>query len=82
MGRAPYLHCETQQTHELHTLRRVAEDPDSNPNRQRTAVPLSQGGLFAHIRAMTIQLTFQGLLDALAEVPHDAIVKLAGFGSP
>lgn len=27
------------------------------------------------------QLTFQGLLDALAAVPQDAIVKLSGFGS-
>ena len=31
--------------------------------------------------SMTIQLTFQGLLDALAAVPQDAIVKIAGFGS-
>lgn len=30
---------------------------------------------------MTTQLTFQGLLDALAAVPQDAIVKLSGFGS-
>ena len=30
--------------------------------------------------SMTIQLTFRGLLDALAAVPQDAIVKLAGFG--
>lgn len=30
---------------------------------------------------MTTQLTFQGLLDALAEVPQDAIVKISGFGS-
>jgi len=30
---------------------------------------------------MTTQLTFQGLLDTLAAVPQDAIVKVAGFGS-
>jgi hypothetical protein len=30
---------------------------------------------------MTTQLTFRGLLDALAEVPQDAIVMLSGFGS-
>ncbi|MBG0738752.1 hypothetical protein IV500_04875 [Paeniglutamicibacter antarcticus] len=29
---------------------------------------------------MMTQLTFQGLLDALAAVPQDAIVKLVGFG--
>jgi hypothetical protein len=29
---------------------------------------------------MTTQLTFQGLLDAFAAVPRDAIVMLAGFG--
>jgi hypothetical protein len=31
--------------------------------------------------SMTTQLTLQGLLDALATVPQDAIVKLSGFGS-
>lgn len=30
---------------------------------------------------MTTQLTFQGLLDALATVPQDALVKISGFGS-
>ncbi len=30
---------------------------------------------------MTTQLTFQGLLDALAGVPRDAIVYVSGFGS-
>jgi hypothetical protein len=32
------------------------------------------------MESMTTQLTFQGLLDALAAVPRDAIVKISGFG--
>lgn len=46
---------------------------------------MSRGGPSVHMGSMTLmtptQLTFQGLLDALAAVPQDAIVKLAGFGS-
>jgi len=48
----------------------------------RQTVPGSRDGLSAHMNSMTpTQLTFQGLLDALAAVPQDAIVKVAGFGS-
>jgi hypothetical protein len=35
----------------------------------------------AHMMSMTTQLTFQGLLDAFAAVPQDAIAKISGFGS-
>lgn len=41
---------------------------------------MSRGDPSAHMGSMTTQLTLQGLIDALAEVPRDATVKLAGFG--
>lgn len=46
---------------------------------------MSRGGPSAHMGSMTLitppQLTFQGLVDALFEMPYDAIVKVSGFGS-